>query len=111
MVTGAKTDPAWEPAFKQTIHGCILITGDSKLTVSERLLVLETILIGTFKTITRVDGAVRPGAEASHEHFGYRDGLSQPAIIGFRNPNTGEAPTGELLFCAGWRISAFTQFH
>jgi len=94
-VTGETTDPAWEPAFKQTIHGCILITGDCKHTISERLLELETILLGTFKTVTQVDGNVRPGAEAGHEHFGFQDGLSQPPVIGFREPNTGEAPTGK----------------
>jgi deferrochelatase/peroxidase EfeB len=114
VVTGTTTDPAWEPEFKQPIHGCILITGESKRTISERLQELEIILIGTFKTIIRVDGAVRPGDEAGHEHFGFQDGLSQPPVTGFRDPNTGEAPTGELLFLAGtngYRILVFTVFH
>jgi Dyp-type peroxidase family len=93
VVTGTKTDPAWEPAFKKTIHGCILITGESKHTIAERLKELENILVGTFKTIIKVEGNVRPGAESGHEHFGFQDGLSQPAVIGFRQPFTGEAPT------------------
>jgi len=93
VVTGSTTDPAWDPSFKQTIHGCILVTGDSMVTVAERLLELDTIFAGSYKKLLTVDGNVRPGAEAGHEHFGFQDGLSQPPIIGFRNPNTGEDPT------------------
>lgn len=97
VVTGTKTDPAWDPVFKQNlIHGCFLITGDCKSTILERFLQVETIVAGTVKNLTVIDGAVRPGAEAGHEHFGFQDGLSQPAITGFRKPNTGEPPTGKL---------------
>jgi len=101
VVTGTTTDPAWEPAFKQQIHGCILVTGESKLTISERLLELETILIGTFKTVIQVEGNVRPGAEAGHEHFGFQDCLSQPPVIGFRQPNTGEVATDAGVILIG----------
>ena len=96
VVTGGKTDPAWDPVFKQNIiHGCFLITGECKATILERFLQIELILAGTVKNLTIVDGAVRPGAEAGHEHFGFNDGLSQPAVTGFRKPNTGEVPTGK----------------
>jgi len=61
--------------------------------VRQRQTQLDGILLGTVKTIIRVDGAVRPGNEAGREHFGYQDGLSQPAIIGFRDPDPGEDPT------------------
>jgi len=86
-------DPDWEPAFKQTIHGCFLVTGDSKITIGARIVELEAILIGTVKTLAIVDGAVRPDVEAGHEHFGFQDGVSNPPVIGFRKPNTGEDPT------------------
>lgn len=96
MTGDGTADPAWEPIFKQAIHGCILITGDSTATILERLVEIEAILVGTIKNITIVDGAVRPGAESGHEHFGFQDGVSQPAVIGFRKPNTGEEPTSKL---------------
>jgi len=92
-VTGTKTDPAWEPEFKQPIHVCVIITGDSLNTVRQRQSDLDRILLGTTKTVIRVDGAVRPGAGAGREHFGYQDGISEPAIIGFKSPNPGEDPT------------------
>lgn len=96
IVTGSKTDPAWELAFKQTIHCCLIITGESLQTVRQRQDELDRILLNTIKIIVRVDGAVRPGSEHGHEHFGFQDGLSQPPIIGFRKPNAGEDPTRNI---------------
>jgi len=97
----AGTNPAWDPDFKKQIDGCILITGESKQTISERLEVILTKLAGTFKIIKEVHGNVRPGAESGHEHFGFNDGLSQPPIIGFNKPNTGEQPTEPGLILIG----------
>jgi len=43
--------------------------------------------------ITSVTGDVRPGSLSAHEHFGYLDGVSNPAITGFdANPAPGPAP-------------------
>jgi hypothetical protein len=111
VVTGTKTDPDWEPRFKQPIHGCFLITGERKCTISDRLEELETILGATIKKVTRADGAVRPGAEAGHEHFGFKDCLSQPPIIGFREPNTGEVATGRLISWQRLSVIRFLHLH
>ena len=87
-------DPAWDPLFKQTIHGCFLIAGDSTLTIDARVAELETILLGTIETLLPIlSGNVRPDDQAGHEHFGFLDDISQPPVIGFREPNTGEIPT------------------
>lgn len=96
-VPGSTTDPAWEPAFKTTIHGCFNVTGESRLSINERISQLDTILESAVKTVSRVDGAVRRGNEKGREHFGFQDGLSQPAVTGFRLPNAGEAATGMFM--------------
>jgi len=101
VVTGSTTDPAWDPIFKQTIHGCILITGNSLITLRARLVELDVILAGSVKNLATIDGAVRPGAERGHEHFGFLDCLSNPPIIGFRPPNTGEDPTPPGIILLG----------
>jgi Dyp-type peroxidase family len=93
LTPGSTTDPAWEPAFKATIHGCFNITGESRQTINDRVSKLEATLKGAIKTVNRVDGAVRRGAEKGHEHFGFQDGVSEPAVTGFRLPNAGEATT------------------
>src|ERR1700680_144190 len=33
------------------------------------------------------DGAVLPGSRHGHEHFGFKDGISQPGVIGFDPPD------------------------
>lgn len=105
VISSTKTDPAWGAEFKQTIHGVLLVTGDCLHTLHERLQQLDSLLLGSIKVLFRVDGAVRPGAEDGHEHFGFQDGLSQPPIIGFRKPNTGEDPTREIF------TQAATSYH
>ncbi|KAF7970552.1 hypothetical protein HWV62_23727 [Athelia sp. TMB] len=100
-VPGSTTEPAWEPAFKQTIHGCFNVTGDSSATINERVSQLDSILNGSTKTVNRVDGAVRRGAEKGHEHFGFQDGVSNPAVTGFRLPNAGEAATAAGIILLG----------
>lgn len=45
------------------------------------------------------DGNVRPAPNTGHEHFGFKDGISQPGIAGFTTASKGGAPiaTGEFL--------------
>ena len=35
---------------------------------------------GAIDNVLRVDGKRRPGKLEKHEHFGFRDGISQPAM-------------------------------
>jgi len=69
--------------------------------VHERQEQIALILRGTIKHLETVYGVVRPDAESGHEHFGFQDGLSQPPIIGFREPNTGEDPTPPGIILLG----------
>jgi deferrochelatase/peroxidase EfeB len=47
-------------------------------------------------------GQVRPGAEAGHEHFGFMDGIAQPAVKGFTtNPLPGQVVIDPGLFLFG----------
>ncbi|KAF7986375.1 hypothetical protein HWV62_35400 [Athelia sp. TMB] len=106
-VPGSTTEPAWEPAFKEIIHGCFNVTGDTRATIDARVSQLDTILKGATKTVNRVDGAVRRGAEKGHEHFGFQDGVSNPAVTGFRLPNAGEAATEAGIILLGQPGDAF----
>ena len=71
---GTATDdtPDWVPAFKYGVDGMILVTGECRQTVAEKLAEVERIfLVGShFATIheaTRLVGDVRPGNEKGHE--------------------------------------------
>jgi len=83
--TGGAFTPNWIPAFKNVIHGIIIIAGDSQATIDERVTEVISILQlaptnGTCHEVLRINGAVRPGAEKGHEHFGFLDGISNPAV-------------------------------
>jgi Dyp-type peroxidase family len=57
-------------------------------------------------------GATLPGQRAGHEHFGFKDGISQPGVAGFDKPNPDKptevdgAPGTDLInpgeFVLGW---------
>ncbi|KAL9118951.1 MAG: hypothetical protein Q9187_004496, partial [Circinaria calcarea] len=81
-------DPDWIPAFKQEIHGLILISGDSQVSVDRRKGEIERIFrvrthSPTIHKVIRIIGDVRPGELKGHEHFGFLDGISDPAVQGF----------------------------
>ena len=72
--SGNTFSPDWVPAFKQDIHGVVLISGDCHSTVAETLAEVEKIfLVGshnaTIHEVIRIVGDVRPGKEAGHEQF------------------------------------------
>ncbi|MCJ1240810.1 hypothetical protein MMC14_008814 [Varicellaria rhodocarpa] len=97
--------PDWIPAFKQAIDGLILIAGDSHLTVIEKLAEVKLVFsVGAHNAaiheVTRIIGDTRPGNEKGHEHFGFLDGISQPAVQGVdTSPNPGQetVPQGTIL--------------
>ncbi|PPQ68900.1 hypothetical protein CVT26_001837 [Gymnopilus dilepis] len=97
--------PDWDSHFLEDIHGLILISGESHLSVEKKELEIELLfgvhtLEASIKKIIAIRGDVRPGAESGHEHFGFLDGISNPAIIGFdKNPDPGPVPVqpGVLL--------------
>ncbi|THH33434.1 heme-thiolate peroxidase [Antrodiella citrinella] len=83
--SGGVFTPDWIPTFRSAVHGIIIIAGDSQTTIDER--VAETTQIihlapknGSCHQVLRLDGAVRPGDQKGHEHFGFLDGISNPAI-------------------------------
>nr|7ANV_A Chain A, ancestral D-type dye decolorizing peroxidase [Geotrichum candidum] len=105
---GAKFVPDWDPAFKEKdIHGVILVAGDSHETVDKKLQEIEAIFgVGgphaSIHEVLTIQGDVRPGDEKGHEHFGFQDGISQPAVKGFdTNPNPGQAPVRPGVILVG----------
>ncbi|KAM6499969.1 hypothetical protein JOM56_005477 [Amanita muscaria] len=104
---GPTFQPNWLPEFKQQLHGIIVFTGDSHATVDANKKAVLAIfgIPGTapsIQVITSITGDVRPGKEAGHEHFGFLDGISNPAVIGFdTNPPPGPAPVRSGIILLG----------
>ncbi|TRX88292.1 hypothetical protein FHL15_010796 [Xylaria flabelliformis] len=75
----------WDADFKKGIHGVITVAANNN-NVLERTVdrIKKIFRVGqkdvTIEEVTRLLGQTRPGAESGHEHFGFNDGLSQPAV-------------------------------
>ncbi|KAJ3556259.1 hypothetical protein NM688_g2124 [Phlebia brevispora] len=74
----------WETAFKGTnIHGVFLIGSDQSAYTTQYASDITSIFGSSITQVYQIDAAARPGSEAGHEHFGYLDGISNPAVMGF----------------------------
>ncbi|KAJ7723414.1 fungal peroxidase [Mycena metata] len=90
----------WVPQFVGTdIHGVILLASDTVDNINTELASIQSKLGDCITEIYSLQGAARPGNEQGHEHFGFLDGISNPAVQGFQTPFPGQAvvPTGEIL--------------
>ncbi|KAJ7085419.1 dye-decolorizing peroxidase precursor [Mycena belliarum] len=77
----------WNSAFTGTgIHGVFLLASDTIDNINTELANIQSILGSSITEIHRLQGAARPGSESGHEHFGFMDGIAQPAVNGFTNP-------------------------
>jgi Dyp-type peroxidase family len=96
----ALNDPAtstWVKKFlSDRIDGVFFITGPDKPFVESHSSELLKSLGNSISVVYSEIGNVRPDAERGHEHFGFRDGVSQPGIRGLtpRSNPTAEPDQG-----------------
>jgi Dyp-type peroxidase family len=94
---------AWLQEFvSDRIDGIFLVTGPDRRLVRFHSSELLRLLGGSVKVVYSEIGNTRPGAQRGFEHFGYRDGVSQPGIRGLTrrsttNPDQG-LPGQDLLW-------------
>ncbi|PVH95313.1 Dyp-type peroxidase [Periconia macrospinosa] len=100
--------PDWDEAFlqeNQEIHGVFLIAGDSFDTVNAKLDEIKNIFTAdgtsSIADVATLAGDVRPGENKGHEHFGYMDGISQPALKGVDDVNGKQPLPGQSLIDLG----------
>ena len=72
--TAKEDTPDWVPAFINGVDGMILVSGECRQTVADKLAEIERIfLVGaphaTIHEAIRIIGDVRPGKEKGHEQF------------------------------------------
>jgi Dyp-type peroxidase family len=102
---------------KQTIHAMLNIQSDTQADLATQVHELKSIgAKHHVKIVYEQDGATLTGNLRGHEHFGYKDGISQPGVAGFdpSNPNTPASdPTavlGDVLGNPGTEIIAAGEF-
>ncbi|KAI1339968.1 Dyp-type peroxidase [Xylariaceae sp. FL0016] len=95
----------WDEEFKEEIHGVILVTANEKTVLGKTFeKILKLFHVGhknaSVVEVARLIGKTRPGKEDGHEHFGFNDGLSQPAVKGV-NTLPSETPVAQGVILLG----------
>ncbi|MGN6202751.1 MAG: hypothetical protein ACTHNY_10150, partial [Solirubrobacterales bacterium] len=91
----------WISPFDQDAHALVILAADLpedidrlQKQLSHHTHAAKAEEVGFF------DGHARPSPNHSHEHFGFRDGISQPGVIGLtEEPKPGQemVPAGEFI--------------
>src|SRR5437868_4696102 len=86
---------AWLRQFRSDrIDGIFLVTGPREGLVNYHRAELLRLLGASIKVVYSEIGTTRPGAFRGFEHFGYRDGISQPGIRGLTRSSTSNVDQG-----------------
>jgi Dyp-type peroxidase family len=96
------SDPStWQAPFTGGAepHAVIVLAGDNLADLDARRAKVEDMLARHSVTISgRQDGDARPAPFQGHEHFGFKDGISQPAIEKFtKSGKGGTIPAGDVF--------------
>ncbi|MFI1014821.1 Dyp-type peroxidase [Streptomyces sp. NPDC020965] len=102
-------DPAeWQfGTGKSTVHAVVLIAADTRADLEEKLLKISAAEKAHGMVLVRQDhGETLPGELRGHEHFGFKDGVSQPGVSQFhredpRKPGYRENRLGSELIAPG----------
>jgi Dyp-type peroxidase family len=74
---------SWVAPFQEPLHAVAIIASDTQMGVEREHAHLRLHLEAHGVTeVAYEDGNVRPGINSGHEHFGFKDGISQPGIKG-----------------------------
>ncbi|GAA5857010.1 hypothetical protein JCM8547_007913 [Rhodosporidiobolus lusitaniae] len=83
----------WKEAYKgRHIDGCLIVTAPTLHILDHQVDKVLKQLNRSITLVKRKNGAARPAPHAGHEHFGFRDGVTRPTIVGF---NDQHRPPGE----------------
>jgi Dyp-type peroxidase family len=105
----ASAPAAWRPPFSTpgAVHALVIIASDTLVDRDADYARLQThISAHGIVEVGQQDGDVRPGDARGHEHFGFKDGISQPSIKGVTvsSKKSDVIATGEFLI--GYRDEA-----
>jgi deferrochelatase/peroxidase EfeB len=93
---GANSPEHWLKPFGSTdIHAVVILASDSASDLDAAALHhIERLGDHDLRLLFKQDGKVRADLPG-HEHFGFKDGISQPGIRGFTEPNSSNPNEGQ----------------
>ncbi|KAL4068715.1 hypothetical protein V8B97DRAFT_1971347 [Scleroderma yunnanense] len=100
--------PGFDPIYgtanvdRGAIHGIVAIAAHNTEKVSEGVTATLRLFSDTIDTLEVIEGKVRPGQMDGHEHFGFMDGISQPAMRGLNHPRPGQTEVDVGVLITGY---------
>jgi Dyp-type peroxidase family len=93
----------WNELFNEDIHAFAVLAADSEERLTHWKERIDHHAHANHVTVIgAIDGRVRNEPERGHEHFGFKDGISQPGIAGLTALAEGDEPkAGQALLPAG----------
>lgn len=91
----------------QPVHAIVTVAADRTGELDERMTALDLLdrAHGVTEMYTQL-GETLPGSLRGHEHFGFKDGISQPGVDGFHQPG----PDGTRAGHPGTQLVAAGEF-
>ncbi|KIK54200.1 hypothetical protein GYMLUDRAFT_1024286 [Collybiopsis luxurians FD-317 M1] len=83
------------------LHGVLLLASDATDNINSTLSQIQNALNGSISEVYSIQGQARPGDQQGHEHFGFMDGISNPAIAGFSTQLPGQALVAPGIILVG----------
>jgi Dyp-type peroxidase family len=82
---GRSAPDQWDPWLqdRSSLHVMLLLAADLPADLEAKLITLQQSLPGSGLTLIHIEAGEAPSDVPSNEHFGFRDGVSQPGIKGF----------------------------
>ncbi|CAL1711609.1 unnamed protein product [Somion occarium] len=97
---GRQWDPIFDPG---TVHGVFVVAAANAQKRSEALTNIKDLFGGAVRKFRSINADRRTGKNKGHEHFGYEDGVSQPAIRGLAIPRKGQLEVDPGVIIMGYK--------
>ncbi|KAA1475658.1 Dyp-type peroxidase [Dentipellis sp. KUC8613] len=96
--------PWYTPFAEGGLHGVFSIAAGSEDECDNATAEIKTSFTQSIVSSDEMTlkGRVRPGENKGHEHFGFRDGISQPALRGLVDPHPGQIQVDAGVIIMGY---------
>ncbi len=84
--TGTSAPSTWIEPFRRDLHAVVIVAADRAADVEAEVARQETLARDAGVEVAFVQRGDARSDEPGHEHFGFRDGVSQPGVRGFTEP-------------------------
>lgn len=103
--TGQSAPDRWPAPYRQSLHAVVIVAADDEAGLADEVARQRRAATDAGLSVVHVEEGRARVDEPGHEHFGFRDGISQPGIRGFTEPQNpdddGQGLPGQDLLWPG----------